>query len=187
MHIAIGSTNNAKVQAVEEVIKEFPQLAEATIQTFSVPSEISEQPMSLEEIIQGAKNRAHNAFAISLDCSLAFGIESGLFEALGSRTGFLEACICCVYDGKEDYIGLSCGFEVPPQILDLVLNEKIDLGQACLQSGITTNAKLGSAEGFIGMLTKGKITRKEYTKQCVITAMSQFDNAQWYLHSPQNR
>ncbi len=180
MIIAVGSTNQIKVQAVEEVIAGYPDLAQAQVVSLAVPSAISDQPLSLEEVVRGAKNRAENAFAACKGCTYAFGIESGLCEAPGIKTGFLEACICCIYDGKHHMLGLSCGFEIPPAILERVLEEKMDLSQACYHSGITTNAKLGAAEGLIGILTKGRINRKEYTKQCVITALIQLENAPWY-------
>jgi len=180
MKLAIGTTNKVKIQAVEEVIVDYPLFAGIQIDSVSVPSEISEQPLSLEEIITGAKNRAKNAFAASEACTYSFGIESGLFEAAGTQTGFLEATICCIHNGVNDYIGLSCGFEVPPQILGLVLGEKLDLSQACHRTGITDNPKLGAAEGLIGLLTKGRLSRKDYTKQCVTTALIQLENAIWY-------
>jgi inosine/xanthosine triphosphatase len=180
MLIAIGSTNPTKVQAVEELIPHYPHLAAARTVSLSVPSEVSDQPLSMEEIIRGAKSRAKNAFVACDGCTYAFGIESGLFEAPGTQTGFLESCICCIHDGSEYILGLSCGFEIPPPILGRVLQEKMDLAQACYHSGITANANLGAAEGLIGILTKGRINRKEYTKQCVITALIQLENAHWY-------
>lgn len=180
MIIAVGSTNSVKVQAVEELLKEYPTLAAAEVISIAVPSEVADQPLSLEEIIRGAKNRAKNAFVACGTCDYSFGIESGLFEAAGSQTGFLEACICCIFTGADYYIGLSCGFEVPPKILEYVLDKKMDLAGACYHSGITTNPKLGAAEGLIGVLSKGRITRKEYTKQCVVTALLQLENAELY-------
>ena len=183
MIIALGTKNNVKIQALEEVIKDYPQLASATMHTLSVPSEISEQPLSLEEIIQGAKNRAKNAFGACQDCNYGIGIESGLFKASGTQTGFLEACICCIYDGASDYIGMSCGFEIPQFILDLVIDKNRDLSQACHEAGITTNPKLGAAEGLIGILTKGRVNRKDYTKQCITTALIQLENGQWYQNN----
>lgn len=180
MIIAIGTTNVIKVQAVEEVLVDYPTLAHAKLISVSVPSGISEQPLSLEEIIKGAKNRAKNAYDACSTCDYSFGIESGLFEAVGAQTGYLEACICCIYDGADTYLGLSCGFEVPPQILQLVLEKDRDLSQACHESGITKNPKLGSAEGLIGILSKGRVTRKEYTKQCIVTALIQLENEALY-------
>jgi len=180
MKIAIGTTNEIKVQALEETLNDYPQFVRAIVSSFSVPSGIAEQPLSLEEMIRGAKNRAHNAYLACNGCHYSFGIESGLFEAVGSQTGFLEACICCIFDGVDFHVGLSCGFEVPPQILGLVLDNNKDLGQACYESGITANSKLGAAEGLVGILTKGRINRKEYTKQCITTALVQLENALWY-------
>lgn len=181
MLIAIGSTNPIKIQAVEDVVRGYPQFAHAAFTPIAAASEISEQPLNLEEIIRGAKNRAKNAFDKLSSCRYSFGIESGLFEAPGSRTGYLEACICSIYDRKNFHLGLSCGFEVPPAILQHILNENLDLSQAAHRSGITNNPTLGSAEGIIGILTKGRIDRKSYTKQAVTTAMIQLENADWYI------
>lgn len=180
MKIALGTTNITKVQAVEEVLAEYPLVAKAKLVSVSVPSEISEQPLSLEEIITGAKNRAINAFKEVHGSTYSFGIESGLFEAKGTETGYLEACICIIYDGTNYHTGLSCGFEVPKQILSHVLNDQLDLTQAALKSGITNNPTLGSAEGIIGILTRGRVNRKEYTKQCIRTALIQIENPTLY-------
>jgi inosine/xanthosine triphosphatase len=184
MIIAVGTTNGIKIQAIEEVLQDYPQLKNATVKSFQVPSEIAEQPLSLEEIIKGAKNRSKNAFELCNGCHYSFGIESGLFEAAGTKTGYLEACICSIYDGINYFIGLSCGFEVPSHILELVLNKNHDLAQACYESGITSNKNLGSAEGLIGILSKGRLNRKEYTKQCIVTALLQIDNPALYESMP---
>lgn len=178
--IAVGSTNVIKLAAVKEVIKGYPDLADAEVHAVSVPSGISEQPLSLEETIAGATNRARNAYAACPGCRYSFGIESGLFQAGGVRTGFFEASICCIFDGSATYMGMSCGFEVPKQILDFVLKQNMDLSQACYHSGITANTQLGAAEGLIGLLTKGRVDRKEYTKQSIITALLQVENSHWY-------
>ena len=178
MIIGIGSTNIVKVEAVEEIIRGYPLLADATCVAVSAPSGVDDQPMSLEETIRGAKNRAKNAFVA---CDYSFGIESGLFEAPGSATGYLEACVCAIFDGTNYHLGLSCGFEVPPALLSLILKEKMTLGDACYQSGISTNTNLGSAEGLIGILSKNRINRKIYTQQAVMTALIQLENADWYV------
>lgn len=181
MIIAVGSTNKAKVHAVEEVIRDYPFLAKAKIATFSVPSGISDQPLSLKETIQGAKNRAENAFEACTPCNYSFGIESGLCEAPGTKTGYLHLCACCIYNGSDHHVGFSTGFEVPALLLDLIFQQKMDLSQACLHSGISANAKLGSEEGLIGILTKGRIDRKQYSKESIITALIQLENAHLYL------
>jgi inosine/xanthosine triphosphatase len=183
MLIAIGSTNVVKVQAVEELVKEYPKLQNARIVSLSVPSEISAQPITMDETIQGAKNRARNAFKACQDCSYSFGIESGLFEAPGAQTGFLNVCVCCIYNGQDFHIGFSTGFEVPAPILHYITEHKMDLSQACVESGITNNTHIGSSEGLIGILTKGRVNRKDYTKESVATALIQLENTDWYYGS----
>lgn len=180
MIIAVGSTNGVKVSAVEDVIEGYPMLADAKVISVSAPSNVSDQPLTMDEIVQGAMNRAKNAFAACQGCNYSFGIESGLFPAKGVKTGYLESSICCIYDGKECHYGMSCGFEVPPTTLEAVLKHKMNLNDACFKTGLTASKTLGAAEGIVGMLTKGRINRYEYTKQCVTTALIHLENATLY-------
>lgn len=181
MIIAVGSTNEAKVFAVKEIVGSSPFFARVQVASIATNSDVSDQPLSLQETIQGAKNRAKSAFKKCEACSYSFGIESGLMKTSDVSTGFLHISVCCIYDGENYYTGLSTGFELPPQILELILTKKMDLGQACLYAGVSNNEKIGSTEGFIGVLTKGKVDRKEYSKQCITTAILQLENAEWYV------
>ena len=188
-YIAIGSTNPAKIQAIQDLMPQYAILSDGEAVSIEVDSEVSDQPLSMEEVIRGAKNRARKAFAACCarwqTCAYSFGLESGLMAAPGTQTGYFEACVCCIYDGKEDHCGLSSGFEIPPAILKLVLEEHLDLNQACYRTGISTNDKLGSAEGFIGLLTRGRVDRKIYTQQSIITALVQLENADWWTNQTQ--
>jgi inosine/xanthosine triphosphatase len=178
--VAIGSTNKAKIDAVKEAFQHYPTLSSSRFAPFAVPSGVGEQPMTIEETLLGAKTRAKNAHDACRISQYSVGIESGLFPVPGTQTGFLNICICSIYNGKEHCIGLSSGFEVPQRILDLVREQKMDLSQACLHAGITDNAQIGVEEGLIGILTKGRIDRKEYTKQAIVTALVQLEHSQWY-------
>lgn len=181
MLIAIGTKNQAKIQALQETLEEIRCFDSFEILSFSVSSGVSDQPLSLEETITGAKNRARASFLLPDSAPhYGFGIESGLIQAPGTRTGFLNLCVCCIYNGKNYNTGFSTGFEVPFPILQRVIEEKLDLSQACIASGISANKKLGEEEGLIGILTKGKINRQEYTKQCIHTALVQIVNHSWY-------
>jgi inosine/xanthosine triphosphatase len=183
--IAIGSTNQAKVQALAEVIREYPILATAQIMPLSTPSKVSDQPLSLSETIDGAKNRASGVFHACSGCTYGFGIESGMIEAPGTQTGFFCVTVCSIYNGSDFHMGMSTGFEVPSAILKLMLEKKIDMTQACLEAGISQNALLVAEEGLIGILTSGRIDRKHYTKECIITALTQLEHARWFATSEQ--
>ncbi len=180
MLLALGSTNKAKIQALEEILQHYPLLANAQVKAFSVPSAVADQPLTLQETLEGAKNRAIHAFQMCDSCNYGFGVESGLCEVSAVKTGFLHVSVCCIYDGKRHFTGLSTGFEVPPAILDYVLKEKMDLAHACLASGITTNTAIGSTEGLVGILTKGRLDRKEYSKEAIRSALIQLEFTHWY-------
>ena len=180
MLLAIGTTNGAKIAALKEIILDYPLLSQGEVHSYDVDSGVADQPLSLKEMIQGAKTRAECAFLACSGCKYSFGIESGIFEAIGTGMGYLESSICAVYDGRRFAIGLSSGFEVPPVMLKLILEKKMDLGQAAQASGITHNSKLGRAEGLIGLLSKHRVTRTIYTKQCIVTALIQIENREWY-------
>lgn len=177
-YISIGTTNPTKIQAVEEVARTSPLFADLRIKFHAAPSGVSEQPMSVEETIQGAKNRAEKAFN---ECKYSIGLESGLMQAPGTKTGMIEFCACAIYDGEHYSIGISCGFELPPKILEMIKKDGHDMGEAYFRSGMTQNPKLGSAEGAIGLLSKGRVTRKDYTVQAIEMALLQFENPELYL------
>jgi len=168
MIINVGSTNNAKLDAVKETILEYPSLKNAKVRSRKVTSDVQDQPKSLDETIKGAMNRARNAFT---DCDLAIGIESGLMAVPYTKTGYMDVCVCAMFDGQEYHIGLSSAFEYPKAMTDLVLQENIDITQAANRLGFSANPALGSNEGMVGILTKGRVNRKAHAKQALITAL----------------
>ena len=169
MKIAVGTTNSAKVAAVQEILKEYPHLADAEVSAVKTESGVADQPMSLAETVDGAINRARAAFT---DCDFSVGIESGLMEVPKTKSGYMDVCACAIYDGKEFHIGLSSAWEFPdPKVTALMVEEGMDMSQAINHAGLTSNRDIGAAEGAVGIVTKGRMDRKEYTKQALRTAL----------------
>lgn len=173
MTINIGSTNPSKVEALREILQDYPDLKEAKVISFQVHSGVAEQPKSLDETIQGAMNRARESFR---DCQYSFGLESGLISVPKSKSGFMDVCVCAIYDGQEFHLGLSSAWEAPKQIMHHMLVEGLDMNQAAFKAGLTTNPKVGSAEGLVGIVTKGRLTRKAYTQEAIRTALIHIEN-----------
>lgn len=161
MKIHVASKNPVKIKAVEETLVDYPLFRDAKVIGVDVGSGVSEQPKSLEETVQGAVNRAIECFKGN---SYGFGIESGLMEVPHTKTGKMDFCACVIYDGKQTHLGLSCAFEFPRKIAKMVHELGIDANEAFYRCGLTTNRKVGSSEGAISLLTKGRISRKEYSK-----------------------
>lgn len=174
MKIIVASTNPQKIQAVSDLVPKYDFLVGSSIEGISVPSGVSDQPKSIEETVQGAINRAKFAFK---DADYSFGIESGLMNIPQTKSGIMDVCVCAIFDGQNIHLGLSSAFEPPQKIVDLMHNKGMNMSDACLEAGLTTNPKLGASEGLIGILTHGRMDRLAYTTQAVTTALIHLENA----------
>ena len=168
MNIRVGSLNKIKVEAVRELLQDYSHLASFTVEGVSVESAVSAQPKTLDETIQGAMYRAQ---AIFEHCTYSFGIESGLMAVPYTKTGFMDVCVCVIYNGKDYYLGLSSAWEVPQPVTKLIMEEGLDMNDAAVRAGYTTNSNIGSDQGLIGIVTKGRLNRKAYTKEAIRTAL----------------
>jgi len=167
MKINVASINPAKVEAVRETLQDYPHLQHAEVSGLAVDSGVSEQPLTLEETMQGAINRAKNAFK---SCDLSFGIESGFFPVNKTNTGFMEISVCAIYDGTTFHFGFSPAFECPDYVMKHV-KAGFDLSQACNKAGLSDDPAIGKQQGIIGILTKGRVTRKDYTQKALQMAL----------------
>lgn len=166
--INIGSINPAKVDALKEIMLNYPWLKDAEVCSVDAGSRVDDQPKSLNETIMGAKNRAKSAFQ---NCNYSFGIESGLMAVPQTTTGYMDVSACAIFDGKEYCLGLSSAWEPPKKVVEYMLQKGMDMNEAAHKAGLTKNPKIGSTEGLIGIMSKGMLTRKEYTKEAIRTAL----------------
>lgn len=172
MKINIASLNPTKISALKEILQEYPHTEHTEVISMDVTTDVSDQPKSLDETVQGAMNRAFNAYK---DCVYSFGIESGLMEVPNTKTGFMDVCVCAIFDGTEYHLGLSSAWEAPKQVADYMFNEGLNMSDAAYKAGFTDNQNVGSAEGLIGIMTKGRLDRKAYTKEAIRTALIHID------------
>jgi len=177
MIINVGSQNKVKIEAVTEVFSEFDQFKNLEVVSLDVPSSVSVQPCSLEETIAGARNRATAAFKEG--CRYSIGLEAGIMP-LPENNRYVNITVCVVYTGNDYAIGLSSAFEIPPKMISLIIHEEMDLDQATKAIGLTERERIGREEGTIGLLTQGKMTRKEYIKAAIITALVSILNPDFY-------
>ncbi len=177
MKIIVGSTNPVKVEAVRETISDYNFLKEAEVIGVAVSSRVSNQPKSLDETVTGAMNRARYAFK---NCDYSIGLEDGLMRVPWTKMGYMNICVCDIFDKKEHCLGLSSAFEYPTEVIRLVLKEGLDINQAFHKVELTDNPKIGSDEGAIGILSKGRLMRKEYSKQAIMMALVRLENKRMY-------
>lgn len=177
MKICVGSTNQVKIEAVRETIRSYPLLKDAVVTGVPTDSKISDQPFSVDETITGAKNRAEAAFH---DCDYSIGIESGFMKIPHTKTGYLEMTVAVVYDGTRFHIGFGPCFECPPKVMEIMRTENVNLSDACWKAGLSKDNSIGSDIGIIGILTKRRKTRKDYTQDALTMALIALENKELY-------
>jgi len=164
MNVVVGSKNPVKVKATRNVLEKIYPSIEVIGR--DVDSEVPDQPFGINQTIKGAINRAKNAY--SSDFDLSVGIESGLMETRDSITGYIDLQWCAVFDGVKITLGVSAGFEYPPEVIEEVLSGK-EVGD--VMDRVTGVDNLGQKTGAVSYLSKGLLDRTENTEQCVLTAM----------------
>ena len=178
MKINIGSKNQTKVQAVTEALKESKLFKGVDVCPIDVVTEKFGHPVTIDLVVKGAKDRARQVFQ---DCDYSFGIEGGLIEVPGTKSGYMEMAVCAIYDGQHFHLGLSPGFEWPKSVTELIVKKGLDGSQALRESGFTDHEKIGTAEGGIWIFTHGKMNRMEYNKLSVIMALIHLENKEHYI------
>lgn len=175
MKIAVGSKNEAKVGAVREILADYPHLSSADIEGFDVSSEISPQPLSLEETLRGARNRAKNAREAG-NADYGIGIESGLVEVPYSKSGYMDLTTCAIYDGSEYHLGVSSAWEFKdPEIFRIIGSGAGEMTDVLVERGIFADQSARAGMGAIGVVTKGRLDRKNYTKEAIRNALIHID------------
>jgi len=171
MKIIIGSKNPSKVDSVREVLgQHFPG---ATFDSIGAASGISDQPFGLKKTIRGAMTRAINAFT---NCDYSVGLEAGMIEMPLTKTGYVNATVCSIYDGKEHHLGLGPGFELPEEVVRLMQADGVDIDTAIHRLGYSDDPRIGYSGGIIGVFTNGGMNRKEYTTPAVWMALAKLNH-----------
>jgi inosine/xanthosine triphosphatase len=173
MIVTVGSQNPVKIQATLNVLKKVYKDLE--VHSAEVDSGVPDQPIGLDQTIEGAVNRAKKSY--SQNCDLSVGIESGLLETPHTITGYVDLQWCAIFDGKKVTLGVSAGFEYPPRVVEEVL-KGIEVGN--IMDELTGIDHLGKKMGAVSYLSHGMLDRVGNTEQCVLMAMIPRMNSEIY-------
>lgn len=170
MKIVVGSTNPTKINAVREAFEKY--YPDCEVVGVSVKSGVSEQPMSEEETMRGAVNRAKLVIGES---DFGVGIEGGVTELDGKMYECAWACVV----SQNGEIGLGGGlyFELPPKVAKEIRGGG-ELGP--VMDRLTGESDVKKKSGAIGVFTKGQLSRKEAYVQLVLSAMIKFVSPEWF-------
>lgn len=173
--VIVASTNPVKINTAEiGFAKMFPETT-FDVTGVSAESEVSDQPMSEEETLKGATNRAENASNKAPEADYWVGIEGGLEEINGG----MEAFAWIVVKSKNGMVGKgrTGSFFLPKKVVELIEEGK-ELGEADDIVFGRTNSK--QSNGAVGILTGDVLTRTTYYEPAVILALIPFKNPELY-------
>lgn len=167
MIVAVGSENPTKIEPVEHIFKHHFKNVEVV--GVKVSSGIKDQPLSTNEMFQGALNRAKNALKKLEKATYGVGIEGGVHRY---SYGWFEQSIVVIVDKRGNIgVGSSGGLVLPPKVIKKIKEGK-NLEQAVDE--LFGTKKIGEGIGMFGIFTKGVVTRSEGVKHGVAFALARF-------------
>ncbi|RSD27765.1 DUF84 family protein [Mesobacillus subterraneus] len=151
MRVAVGSKNPAKINAVKEAFKHLPY----EIVSVDAESGVSAQPMSDEETIKGAVNRAIQAADLG-NAEIGIGLEGGVqqtpYGLMLCNWGALAV------SGREPIIAGGARLPLPNEVANKLLAGD-ELGPVMDEYAMNKNVRKN--EGAVGIFTNGQINRSE--------------------------
>lgn len=177
MKIIIATQSPPKVQAIEEAISRCPYFQDKNIEIISIKakSNVSDMPISIEENMLGAKNRAINAKNQITDADFYIGMEGGTSFVLDKT--YLFGAVYILSRTGEWHFGLSNMIEVPIYFHEKIYNEKQELGPVLAEA--TGVADASKKNGAFGAWSDDIFTRKDQFVFAFLSAIVPFYN-QYY-------
>jgi inosine/xanthosine triphosphatase len=170
-HLVIASTNPVKIQAAQVGYSQVFPTELLRVQGVSVPSGVRDQPMSDDETLLGAENRAAAAHTAVPQADYWFGIEGGCAETHDALWAFAWVVVRSA-DGITGR-GRTAAFQLPEAVAALV-RAGVELGVADDRVFGRENSK--QANGAVGLLTGDVIDRQAYYVHAVVLALIPFRN-----------
>jgi inosine/xanthosine triphosphatase len=141
-------------------------------------------PLSDQELMQGARERAEAVRSImlhqNLEADLYVGLEGGFHSIQQGEEWhtFLRGW-AYVTDGYRGSFGMSPSVTVPDSIVAAVVDEKRELGIVIDEVAGTRDVR--SKQGAWGVLSRDLLTRSMSFEAALIAAFAPFYNEQLYL------
>jgi non-canonical (house-cleaning) NTP pyrophosphatase len=180
--VAVGSTRRPKLAAVRAALDVCGPAIHSDaifdIVPVDAPSGVRHTPLSREETMTGARNRAQSLLRMAREkreqWSYFVGLEGGLdiFEHGGRRWVFLENwAYVCDREGREAF-GQSGAILLPDVLVTLVVEQGIELAEAIDEFAGRRGVR--DAQGAWGVLTGNRITREDAFRVALLNAFAPF-------------
>lgn len=186
--VAVGSTRRPKLEGLRAALAEITSRLAGQpifeIAAVDVPSGVRHTPLSREELMRGARQRAEALARLAREKSEPWnylvGLEGGVdvVEHGSERLVFLESWAYVADAGGRGAFGRSGGVLVPEPLARRVVDEGIELSEAI--DAFAGGRGIRDAQGAWGILTRDLITREDAFRLAVISAFAPFFNRAAY-------
>lgn len=177
MLVLVGSKNPVKVEAVREAFTTY--FGSIEVIGVAVDSDVPDQPVN-SQTYEGARNRALALKKIAEKqyptAAYFVGIEGGIEQTYSTWFAFGAACV--VDRNERESFGKSPHFTLPQQIMPKLLAGE-ELGK--VMDNFTGQENTKQKMGAVGILTNGKMDRKELYVHGLTMALIPFLNEKIYF------
>ena len=173
--IVIASQNPVKIEAARSGFETMFPGETFKVRSVSVLSGVGKQPMSSQETLQGARNRARNARRALPQADYWVGIEGGIELINGEMAAFAWIFVLSQKGEGKSQTGT---FFLPSEVAELIRQGK-ELGDADDIVFKRSNSK--QKDGAIGILTSNVIDRTSLYQHAVVLALVPFKNPEFYV------
>lgn len=171
----VGSGNPVKRLAVAATLDRLFGEGSFEVLSASADSGVSDQPISDEETLRGARNRAANARRKAPEADLWVGVEGGIED---TTDGMIAFAWVHALTAKTRGDGRTASFFLPPEVAKLV-RQGVELGEADDRVFGRSNSK--QKEGAIGILSGGVLDRAGLYEHGVLAALLPLKNRGMYF------
>src|ERR1700678_4497306 len=203
--VAVGSTRRPKLDAVTEALVSIPSsfaldktapAMEFEVVGFEVPSGVRHTPLSREDLMTGARQRAEAlvqiARAENKPWKYFVGLEGGIdvmpsleviadvdiVREAGKRWVFLENWAYITDGTSVGSFGQSGAVLLPDALARTGVEDGVELSEAI--DAFAGRHNIRDAEGAWGILTRNQISRQEAFRVAVVNAFAPFFNRAVY-------
>jgi len=173
MKVIVGSTNPTKLEAVKQALKIVWPDREFSFDTLDAPSGVNEQPLSEQETIKGATNRAQFGLDNS-DADYGVGIEGGMYHI--DEQWFVSDWVVIINRAGQKGIGGTSRYPIP-QSISQHIDENYDLSAVLEKKHGYKN--IGKLDGYAGLTTNNHITRTASNRDATVIALAPFIRDFW--------
>lgn len=172
--IIVASKNPIKINATKLGFQKVFANVDFEFMGVSVPSDVSDQPMTNQETLQGAINRATHAKNDFPNAKYWVGIEGGI-ERVGEE--MMAFAWIVILSNEKDGKARTGTFFLPQKVVELI-NQGKELGEA--DDIVFGHSNSKQKNGAVGILTGNLIDRTQFYVEAMILALIPFLNKEIY-------